>query len=119
MTIPPEEEIRGDEPSLRAPGDAEPVILHCSRGQVEARVGDEFSWFGEGVGSWRIESFTRDRIYSPSGFGGTPIVRCRPVGEMPPTWAKYDNGDGTVDWCGDSVGAALLGNRKDGSSQND
>lgn len=87
---------------------AEDVKLHCSRGEVTARVGDEFGWFGIGEGRWRIEGFTANRIYSPSGFGGAPIVRCRPLGEVPPYWAQYVNDDGTVDWCGDSVGAALM-----------
>jgi hypothetical protein len=87
------------------------VLLHFSRGAVEARVGDEFdapNYFKGGGDRWRIEGFTSERIYSPSGFGGAPIVRCRPLNGMPTGWAEYDNGDGTVDWCGDSVGAALF-----------
>lgn len=104
----------GDEPSLRPPVEA--AELHCSRGSVTAHIGDEFGWFGVGEGRWRIEGFTRERIYSPSGLGGTPIVQCRPLGEMPAYWAEFVNDDGTVDWCGDSVGAALLSNRRDGAS---
>lgn len=97
------------------------VLLHCSRGQVEVRIGDEFdaiNWHVGGTNRWRIEGFTGERIYSPSGFGGSPVVICRPLDGMPADWAQHDNGDGTVEWCGDSVGAAILGNRKDSSPQN-
>jgi hypothetical protein len=102
-------ESTSDQGRADAPGYA--VVLYCSRGQVEVRAGDEFSardWHAGGTTRWRIEGFTGDRIYSPSGLGGAPIVRCRPLDGMPASWAEHDNGDGTVDWCGDSVGAAIL-----------
>lgn len=91
------------------------VQLHCSRGTVTAHVGDEFEeWGREGV-RWRIEGFTSERIYSPSGFGGTPAVRCRPLEQPRAYWQQFIQADGTVEWCGDSVGAELIRRRVDSS----
>lgn len=101
-------------PSLRESPAA--VVLYGSRGPIEAHIGDQFNWHGVGGGRWRIEAFTSKRIYSPSGLGGTIIVRCAPIDPPSPYWSDYLNPDGTADWCGDSVASALVSARQDPTS---
>lgn len=87
---------------------SETVQLTGSRGTIAAKVGDTFHDRTYG-GDWCIERFdTGDRLYSPSGLGGTFIIRCRPISDMPPYWKKYLEEDGTVLWCADSVASCML-----------
>lgn len=90
---------------------AQTVRLVGSRGTIDARQGDAFAdlYGTAGGGVWIIAGFTNQRIYSPSGLGGTPIVRCKLVqGEMPAHWGEYVDADGCVEWCGDSVASLLI-----------
>jgi len=87
---------------------SEIVQITGSRGTIAAKVGDTFHDYTYG-GDWRIERFdTGDRLYSPSGLGGTFTVRCTPISDMPPYWQKYLEDDGTVLWCADSVASCML-----------
>ena len=97
-------------------GKVEGVTLHCHRGSVLVHVGDEFTCWQSG--RWRVEAFTGERTYSPSGFAGTPTVKCRSLGNLPAYWTEYVGGDGTVAWCGDSVAASIMTttNADDGAS---
>lgn len=86
--------------------------LICSSGKIEAGVGDRFK---DHSGEWEIVSFKNetDTIYSPSALGGCSIVVVKPIGDMPTWFRPYENEDGTIDWCADSVAAALL-DKQDG-----
>ena len=74
-------------------------------GEVDVNVGDKFRW-SQGD-EWEVIAFTSERTYSSSTIGGTPTVRAKCIGDMPAWYAKYRNEDGTVDFCGDSVAAAM------------
>lgn len=78
-------------------------IAHSGAEKQRVAVGDRFTWWDNT--EWEILGFTGARIYSPSGLGGTPIVRCRQLSGKPQT--QWLNEDGSVDWCGDSVAGAL------------
>lgn len=83
--------------------------LVCTSGEVDAQVGERFT---DHSGEWEIVRFKPETIYSPSSLGGTPIVVIKPVGRKMPSWFdQYANDDGTLDFCGDSVAAALLDKR--------
>ncbi|WP_041544374.1 MULTISPECIES: hypothetical protein [Chelativorans] len=82
--------------------------LTGSAGTVEVSTGDRFH--ADGV-EWEIVGFTGESIYSPSNIGGTPIVRCRAHPETPPFWARWEEADGTVEWCGDSIASAIIRGR--------
>lgn len=84
------------------------MIAHATKdgeARTEVKVGDRFKWW-DGT-EWEVVQFTGGRIYSPSGFGGTPTLRCRPLGELNDHFRKYVEADGMVDWCGDSVAGAI------------
>lgn len=84
----------------------EPMRLTGSKGSIDAKVGDRFRWW-DGT-EWEIVGFTADRIYSPSGFGGTPIVTLRCLGgDVDPITARFMDGE-LSDWCGDSVATGLI-----------
>lgn len=91
------------------------VTLHCHQGSIEAEIGDRFGWW-DGT-EWEIVSLTGERMYSPSGLGGTPIIQCKHLdGKLAGPMLQYTDANGLCEWCGDSVGAALFqdfrGNRK-------
>jgi hypothetical protein len=93
----------------------ESLKLRCTSGEIVAKVGDHFV---DHNGEWEIVSFKDERTYSPSEIGGTPIVVIKPVGQTMPSWFdRYANNDGTINFCGDTVAAALLdgqdGKRRD------
>ena len=84
------------------------LIAHATKaGEARTAVepGMRFKWW-DGI-EWEVVAFKGDRIYSPSGLGGTPIVRCKPLTELADHWKKYVEPDGLVDWCGDSVAGAV------------
>ncbi len=83
----------------------ERVKLTGSAGSVEVAVGDRFTDHGC---EWEVVSFTGGRTYSPSGFGGTPIVRCRAHSELDAFWKAYEEPDGCVKWCGDSIASIII-----------
>jgi hypothetical protein len=87
--------------------------LTGSAGTIAAAIGDRFTTAPhDGSVTWEIASFPGGWNYSPSGIGGTPTVRCRPVaGKLPDWWQQWMNEDGTCDWCGDSVATLLIGFR--------
>jgi hypothetical protein len=87
---------------------AKEIKLACTSGNILAKIGDRFT---DHNGEWEIVRFGEDRTYSPSSLGGTPIVVIKPIGAMPSWFKPYENDDGTVDFCGDSVAASLLDNR--------
>lgn len=77
-----------------------------SGGKMELAVGQEFTMFHED--RWVIESFTPDDSYSPSGFGGTPVVLCRYVGVGPiPSEYADEVKEGLLEFCADSVALAI------------
>lgn len=85
--------------------------LICSTGKITAKIGDRFL---DHSGEWEIVSFTSERTYGPSELGGTPVVVVKPLGHEMPSWfMPFENDDGTLDFCGDSVAAALL-DKQDG-----
>jgi hypothetical protein len=81
--------------------------LRCSSGAIEAKVGDHFT---DSNGEWEIVSFKENELtYSPDVLGGTPTVVVKPVGRnLDPWFQKYANADSSIDFCGDSVAAAML-----------
>jgi hypothetical protein len=79
--------------------------LVCNSGHIVAKVGDRFV---DDRLTWEIVAFPDRWIYSGKHIGGTRIVTCRPVSELPQWWQQYQNEDGTVDWCGNSVAVRLL-----------
>jgi len=89
------------------------MILIGSAGEVDAKIGDRFTWpywapEDERL-TWEIADFPGGSSYSPSGLGGTPTVACRPIANIVPEWwRQYVKPDGTVDWCGDSIATAIL-----------
>lgn len=88
--------------------------LQCNSGKINAEVGDRFT---NHSGEWEIVSFKDERTYSTSTIGGTPTVIIKPVGmKIPSYFAEYANEDGTLDFCGDSVAAALL-DKQDGKKR--
>lgn len=88
--------------------------LQCNSGKIDAEVGDRFTDYR---GEWEIVAFKNERTYSPSVLGGTPIVIIKPIGmPMPSYFKEYANEDGTIDFCGDSVAAALL-EKQDGKKR--
>jgi hypothetical protein len=79
--------------------------LTCASGDVIAKIGDRFS---DHSGKWEIVSFNLAKYsYSPSTIGGTPTVNVKPIGPMQTWLEKYKLDDGTIEFCGDSVAAAL------------
>lgn len=105
----------GDQPTAASSDAGASELRACpltgSRGTILAKIGDTFRdiWGSAGYATWEIVSFTGHRTYSPSGLGGTPIVRCRVIdGQMPPEWLAYRDEGGAVEWCGDSVASLLL-----------
>lgn len=79
--------------------------LTGSAGTVDVEVGQRFE--DSGI-QWEVVGFTGQRIYSPSGFGGTPIVKCRALTEPSDFWKRYQEDDGTVEWCGDSIASIII-----------
>ena len=86
--------------------DIQEMEIAFSRGSHRVRVGDRFHDDFHG-GDWEIVAFLVERIYSPSGFGGTPTLECKPLSELPDYWKKWVKPNGNVDWCGDSVAGCL------------
>jgi hypothetical protein len=84
------------------------LIAHATKdgeARTDVNVGDRFKWWDGS--EWEIVEFTGQGMYSPSGIGGTPTLKCRPLSEISEHFRKYAEPDGTVDWCGDSVAGAL------------
>ncbi len=83
------------------------MVLHAT-GQREVIPGAR--WRDEVTGSaWEVVEHSGGRIYSPCGFGGTPIFWCRCV-DLTPAAARYQQyarEDGCVEFCGDSIAGAL------------
>lgn len=84
--------------------------LACLSGAIDANIGDRFFDFG---GEWEIVSFKEDEVAYEPFIGAVPTVVVKPINGMPTQCDYYANEDGTIDWCGDSVAAALL-EKKDG-----
>jgi hypothetical protein len=86
------------------------VKVHCSKGERTLRAG--MQWRDGLYGStWEVLEPKGGRIYSPSGFGGTPTFWCKPVGELPEgakRWLEHAREDGCVSFCGDSIAAGLI-----------
>ena len=82
----------------------------CSKGERDVLPG--MHWRDVLTGStWEVVEPTGRRIYSPTGFGGTPNFWCKPVGEVPKDaqrWLLEARADGCVEFCGDSIAAMLL-----------
>ncbi len=103
MTAENETRPTGGEAPLQA------MQVACSRGRRLVSVGDEFE---DGGARGRVEEFVGHGMYSPSGLGGTPTIRCRHIaGKLPRLWEQFMKGE-FGDWCGDSVAAHLM--EKDG-----
>lgn len=60
---------------------------------------------------WEIIGLTGERIYSPSGFGGTPTLNCRLISGEPDNRFTPHMKDGECEWCGDSVALHIITNR--------
>lgn len=96
--------MRSD-PKSSGPAPLKGMEIACSRGRHLVSVGDEFEDNGM---RWRVEAFVGQGMYSPSGFGGTPTLRCRHIaGHLAPGWFRFMK-DGCCDWCGDSVASNLM-----------
>lgn len=79
-----------------------------SSGEREVNLGDRFRLMLEPEGEWEVVRMPTRTMYGPSGFGGTPIFGCKLVsGDMPPHYKSYVEPDGTIDFCGDSIAAAM------------
>lgn len=85
---------------------AEQLEIAYSRGKQMVRVGDRFHDAVYG-GDWEVIGFTGELSYSPSGFGGTPTIECRPLSDLPDYWKTHQKPNGNTDWCGDSVAACI------------
>lgn len=93
------------------------VTVAYADGEMELQVGQEFTMFGGD--KWRIEAFTGQGIYSPSGLGGTPIIRCFYIGGEPISredmqWVKENQ----IEFCADSVALAVSIQQKREAAQN-
>lgn len=77
-----------------------------SRGEQEVNIGDRFTFLtGD---RWEVVKLVANGMYSPSGLGGTPVFACKSLDDhMPGYIEKYVEPDGTVEFCGDSIAAAL------------
>lgn len=86
------------------------VMVACSKGVRLVAPG--MRWRDLMTGSeWEVVEPAGSRVYSPSGFGGTPEFWCRAVGDMPlhaTRYAEHAREDGCVAFCGDSIAAMLL-----------
>lgn len=85
------------------------VKVHCSKGERILRAG--MKWRDCITGSmWEVVEPEGGRIYSPSGFGGTPTFWCRPVKKTKAAqpWLEDARTDGCVSFCGDSIAAQLI-----------
>lgn len=71
-------------------------------------MGDRFR---ENDNEWEVVGFPGGQSYSASNLGGTPDVRCKPINGLSGWWKRWEENDGTVVWCGDSVAAAMLESR--------
>lgn len=81
-------------------------VAHA-RGEEEVDVGARFE---DGLFHcmWEVVTCLRERTYGPSGFGGTPLFGCKLVkGKMPDNWKGYQDADGLIEFCGDSIAASL------------
>ncbi len=77
----------------------------CSSGTADIEVGTKFK---DGDTEWEVVAFTDGNNYSPSGLGGTPTIRCKPLTAPHAYWKQWMREDGTCDWCGDSIAARVL-----------
>ena len=85
------------------------MMVSYSMGQREVLPG--MRWRDLMTGStWEVVELTGDRIYSPSGFGGTPNFWCRCVEWTPEAerWKEQAREDGCIVFCGDSIASMLL-----------
>jgi hypothetical protein len=60
---------------------------------------------------WEVVELTGERIYSPSGLGGTPCFWCKPIVMTPEAQNFLEDArpDGCVSFCGDSIAGGLIG----------
>lgn len=85
-------------------------------GTAEVDIGDQFEWIG---GNFQVVGFKNERMYSPVGLGGTPIIEVVLVsGACRGTWIdsegkyrEYAIGE-IIDFCGDSVAAFVAESKK-------
>jgi hypothetical protein len=86
---------------------AQECVLRGSSGAITAKVGDRFA--DDGL-TWEIVAFSAGGLtYSPDSLGGTPGLFCKVVeGEITDWWKKWQEPDGTVEWCGDSVAVCMM-----------
>ena len=85
------------------------MLVACSKGEREVLPG--MRWRDMMTGStWEVVELTGDRIYSPSGLGGTPNFWCRCIEWTAPAerWKEGARSDGCIAFCGDSIAAMLL-----------
>jgi len=73
--------------------------LRCRSGNVEVNPGDQFR---DEHAEWEVVDFIQSDPESDH------TVRCRCLGQLPGHWERWKHGDGTVDWCGDSIAAIML-----------
>lgn len=84
------------------------LIAHATKDgerRTEVKPGDRFKWWDGS--EWEVVQFTGGGMYSPSGLGGTPILKCRPLSGITDHFKQYVEADGLVEWCGDSVAGAV------------
>ncbi len=95
------------------------VAFHA--GEREVNVGDRFSLImTEPDAEWEVAELPTHTTYGPSGFGGTPVFKCRLVtGQMPERWKDYRDAEGLLEFCGDSIAAAMHGSERVSNNGND
>jgi len=80
--------------------------IRCYQGERDVNVGDQVDL--DHQGKWEVVGFGTRRMYGPSDIGGTPVEVCKPLGEVISALRQYQNQDGTLDFCGDSIASALM-----------
>lgn len=80
--------------------------IGSTNGETEVAIGMRVDLKHQG--QWEVVRFSKERTYSPAVLGGTPVVVCKPLGDVPHWIERYLNDDGTCDFCGDSIAGALI-----------